>query len=175
MTLVWLILLAPISTAFAQAPCEAITLAGPSTSAAGDGGLATEAQLNHSGAVHRDPTGTIWIADWGNRRIRKISPDGIIFTVAGDGSNERIPDGNDPKAGGAFAVQLVFSPDGSVYWWERPGNIRRLTPDGTIDTVARNLGWDLEFALWDGALVFTSPSRTAIYRSDASGTVSLFA
>ena len=53
----------------------------------GDGGLATAAELNlsvSSGIVIAND-GTLYIADSGNDRVRAVSPDGTIRTVAGDG------------------------------------------------------------------------------------------
>ena len=52
----------------------------------GDGGPATSAQLNAPNGVAVDGAGNLFIADLGNNRIRKVSRDGIITTVAGCGS-----------------------------------------------------------------------------------------
>jgi len=49
----------------------------------GDGGPATNAQLNSPNGLAVDSAGNLFIADSGNRRIRRVSPDGIITTVAG--------------------------------------------------------------------------------------------
>lgn len=49
----------------------------------GDGGLATEAQLNHPTGVTMDAFGNLYIADSGNHRIRQVQPDGTIVTIAG--------------------------------------------------------------------------------------------
>jgi NHL repeat len=51
----------------------------------GDGGPAIDAQLSFPADVAADSAGNIYIADWGNNRIRKVSPDGIITTIAGNG------------------------------------------------------------------------------------------
>ncbi len=51
----------------------------------GDGGPATSAYLNLPWGVAFDGAGSFFVADSGNNRIRKISPSGIITTVAGDG------------------------------------------------------------------------------------------
>ena len=62
---------------------------------AGDGGPATDAHLNTPHGVAVDAEGTIYIADTGNNRIRKVSPDGIITTIAGDGKPLPLPRSTD--------------------------------------------------------------------------------
>jgi sugar lactone lactonase YvrE len=53
----------------------------------GDGGLATKAQLNGANQVVLDSAGNLYIADWGNNRIRKVAAGtGIITTFAGTGT-----------------------------------------------------------------------------------------
>ena len=62
------------------------TVAGTGTPGfSGDGGPATEARLYGPGGVAVDAAGNLFIADEFNYRIRKVSPDGIITTVAGSG------------------------------------------------------------------------------------------
>ncbi|MCW5980042.1 MAG: SMP-30/gluconolactonase/LRE family protein [Bryobacteraceae bacterium] len=58
---------------------------------AGDGGPAVEAQLNAPYDVAVDSKGNVYIADLGNARVRKVSPDGTIQTVAGGDSNTAPP------------------------------------------------------------------------------------
>jgi hypothetical protein len=52
----------------------------------GDGGPATVAQLDTPTAVAVDTAGNLYIADTGNNRIRKVFPNGLIGTVAGNGN-----------------------------------------------------------------------------------------
>lgn len=49
----------------------------------GDEGLATEAQLNKPTGLAIDAFGNLYVADSGNHRIRQITPDGMITTIAG--------------------------------------------------------------------------------------------
>ncbi|MEW2373935.1 RICIN domain-containing protein [Streptomyces sp. NPDC006656] len=63
------------------------TVAGTGTAGfGGDGGLATSAQLNKPMGLALDSSGTLYIADTGNHRLRKVTPDGKISTVAGTGT-----------------------------------------------------------------------------------------
>jgi len=59
------------------------TLAATSVVIQADGGLATNAELNVPYGVAIDGSGNVFIADSGNNRIRKVSTNGIISTVAG--------------------------------------------------------------------------------------------
>jgi sugar lactone lactonase YvrE len=74
----------------------------------GDGGQATNAELNSPYSVAFDAAGNLYIADAGNNRIRMINTAGIITTVAGNGTQSYSGDG-----GAATAAELNI-PDGLV-------------------------------------------------------------
>src|SRR5437870_3715056 len=71
----------------------------------GDGGPATSAQLCPTGGVAVDPAGNLFVAD--GPRIRKVSPDGIIATVAGVGG--LAPDVAVDGSGNLFIAEAVTS------------------------------------------------------------------
>lgn len=104
----------------------------------GDGGSALEATLNFPAGLAVDDEKNLYIADRNNHRIRKVSPDGIITTVAGTG----IPDfGGDE--GSALAAHLHLpsdvevGPKGNLYISDRSNHrIRKVDQQGTITTVA---------------------------------------
>ncbi len=103
----------------------------------GDGGPALAAQLQLPGGVAVAPDGTLYIADHGNNRIRRVDGDGIITTVAGTGAAGFSGDGGPAAAAqlnGPFAV--VFDADGRLVIADF-GNarIRRVERDGTIHTI----------------------------------------
>jgi sugar lactone lactonase YvrE len=54
---------------------------------------ATAAQLNNPQGVAVDAAGNLYIADYGNYRIRNVSPDGTIATIAGNGTQGHSGDG----------------------------------------------------------------------------------
>ena len=51
----------------------------------GDGGPATQAKIDNPFGVIRGPDGALWYCEYTGQRIRRITPDGLIHTVAGNG------------------------------------------------------------------------------------------
>ncbi|MCX6594263.1 MAG: hypothetical protein NTZ56_22340 [Acidobacteria bacterium] len=107
---------------------------------AGDGGPATSAQLDNPSGVAVDAAGNLLISDSFNQRIRRVTPDGIITTVAGTGSRGASGDGG-PAIRASFSAPygLAFDAAGNLFIADL-GNarIRRVTPSGIITTVAGN-------------------------------------
>lgn len=106
----------------------------------GDGGPAAKARLNTPYGVAADLYGNVYVADLGNARLRKVSQEGIITTVAGGGE---LPPGddNENKPGIALALgalrSVVTSADGSVIFADFTGHrVFQLAADGTVSTVA---------------------------------------
>jgi DNA-binding beta-propeller fold protein YncE len=105
----------------------------------GDGGLATEAQLNGPTGIARGPDGALYVCDTGNHRIRKISSDGKITTIAGTGMPGWSGDGGSPGAAQLNEpYEVRFDADGNVFWVERLSHsVRRCDrKTGIISTVA---------------------------------------
>ncbi len=116
------------------------TVAGNGESSySGDGGLATQASLNNPLDVAVGGDGSLYIADYWNNRIRRVSPDGIITTVAGNGESSYSGDEGLAIQAGMNPVFVAVSEDGSLYiadYWNN--RIRRVGTDGIITTVAGN-------------------------------------
>jgi len=107
----------------------------------GDGGPATSAALSSPYGVAIGPDGGIYIADMGNNRIRRVGPDGIITTVAGNGNSGNSGDGGPATSAAVnFPSSVAVGPDGSIYIPDLNGSnrIRRVGPDGIITTVVGN-------------------------------------
>jgi hypothetical protein len=76
----------------------------------GDGGKATEAQLSHPWQLTADSAGNLFIADWSNYRVRKVTPDGIITTLAGIGKKPYSGEGG-PATAAALRGPFGFAVD----------------------------------------------------------------
>ncbi|HEY8430811.1 MAG TPA: hypothetical protein VIL20_20670 [Sandaracinaceae bacterium] len=103
----------------------------------GDGGPATEASLNWPTALELEADGSLLVADTLNHVIRRITHDGIITTVAGDGTAGFAGDGG-PATEARLSQPngLAVAPDGTIYVADR-GNFRvRRIRGGIIETIA---------------------------------------
>jgi sugar lactone lactonase YvrE len=104
----------------------------------GDGGQATAARINYPAGVHVDVAGNLYISDFSNNVIRKVTPGGVISTIVGTGVAGSSGDG-----GAALSAQLNrpqdvnFDVSGNMYiadtWNEK---VRIINPSGVISTFA---------------------------------------
>jgi uncharacterized protein (TIGR03437 family) len=112
---------------------------GPAGGFAGDGGAATSALLNRPEGVAVDSDGTVYITDTQNSRVRRVSPNGVITTIAGSGA--RCP--GDPCYSGdngpAVSAQLSLTSasatpgnDGAIYIGDTGNNrVRKVLLNAT--------------------------------------------
>jgi len=104
--------------------------------ALGDGGPATLARVGNPTGIAVGSDGSLYIA--GNQRVRRITPDGIIRTIAGTGVSGVSGDGS-PATEASFRspVAVAVGADDSVYVVDQPDHrIRWFRPGGAIDTLA---------------------------------------
>ena len=104
----------------------------------GDGGTATQAQLASATGMAADAKGNVYVADYGNNRIRRVGPDGIITTVAGNGTEGYGGDGGPAlRASLDTPTDVAVDTGGNVYIADRSNNrIRRVGSNGIITTFA---------------------------------------
>ncbi len=126
------------------------TLAGGQAGFAGDGLSESAAQFSDPNCLVKAPDGSIFVADTGNNRIRRIAPDGTVSTVAGGGAISEVPARlqagqiTDVVGDGGPATQAIVQEprgvvplaNGAFAFTEFVGQrLRLVLPDGTIQTL----------------------------------------
>ena len=156
----------------------------------GDGGPAVKALLDAPYGVAVDTVGNVFVADEGNRRVRKIDPSGIISTFAGTGQCCAEGDRGAATKAALRARGVAADGKGNVYVTDAWARVRRIDGSGVITTFAgtgespfsesggRALDASLLWpegvaALPSGDVVFADWDR--LWRVDTAGTMSLFA
>lgn len=169
------------------------TLAGGSNGGYADG-PGTTAKFTYPTGVCCDVNGNIFVADSGNRRIRKITPNGVVSTFAGNGSGA-IVDGIGIAASfyspGAICIDFqgnifVTDHDYSDYNNQKI-KIRKITPSGVVTTFAGSswgyvdgIGTSAQFGAIGGICIDSSGNlivadNTRIRKITATGVVSTMA
>jgi hypothetical protein len=145
------------------------TLAGlPGVSGSADG-TGASAQFNQPQGVAVDSAGNVYVADTGNHTIRRITPAGVVSTLAGLA-------GATGSANGTSSSARFYQPEGvavnsatNVYvadTWNH--TIRQITPAGVVSTLAGSAGSYGSADGTGGAAQFNQPQGVAV---DSTGTV----
>ena len=144
-------------------------VAGSGVDGFADGSAETARFGKECAGIAIDESGNIYVSDWRNRRIRKISPDGIVSTYAGNGQSGLV-NGSAGSAQFFNAGGLVIDKQGNLYVGDF-NRIRKISPDGIVSTFA---GQDSEgykdgpgdIALFSSIVDLTIDDSGNIYASD---------
>jgi sugar lactone lactonase YvrE len=129
-------------------------------------GAGTDAMFNFPTGVAIDASGNVFVADSGNTRIRKVTPGGVVTTLAGSGGFA-FADGTGAGASFHSPRGVAIDDYGNVLVADYGNNrIRLVTPGGVVSTLAGNAGVGNDNACLGASLNF--PTGVAI---DASGNV----
>lgn len=154
-----------------------VTSNGTVSTIAGDGqigysdGEGSKAQFYLPGGITVDPQGTLYITDAKNHRIRKITPDGIVSTIAGNGVMGYL-DGKVSEAQFSYPTGIAIDMNGILYVADRGNACIRKIDSGIVTTFAgRGTSTIVGNTMvnGDGAnAIFMSPSDITI---DSNGTL----
>ena len=116
-----------------------------------------------------DGKDNLYVADEANSNIRKITPEGVVTTLAGGTGDAGNGDGQGAKARFAAPRGLAADKEGTVYVADTDNHaVRKVTPAGVVTTLAGKLG-ESGYAEGPGAAArFESPRGVAV---DAAGYV----
>lgn len=127
----------PVGSESLVIPKLVTTLAGSGAVGYADG-VGTAAVLNQPHLLAIDASGMLYLTDFGGRRIRKISPLGVVTTLAGNGLSTST-DGAGTAASFNGPLGIAVDATGSVYVSDQLGNrIRKITSAGVVTTLAGN-------------------------------------
>jgi len=121
------------------------TLAGLAGERGSTDGVGSEARFTDPSDVTVDGAGNVFVADTGNKTIRKVTPEGVVTTLAGlaghpgsaDGTGSVARFGGEPEMGGPAGVAADSA--GNVYVADTDNQtIRKITPAGLVTTLAGN-------------------------------------
>jgi sugar lactone lactonase YvrE len=152
-----------------------------STFAGGQGsgykdGMVTAAQFFRPSGVAVDSAGNVYVADAGNKRIRKITSAGVVSTFAGKDSRDY---GEDIDGTGTEAYfygprGIAMDGPGNIYVADGFGGIRKISSAGTVTTIAED---DTANVAIDSAgnIYFVDVGNQRIRKITSAGVVSTFA
>lgn len=119
-----------------------ITQAGVITTLAGGtagnkDGLGTDARFNWPKGLTVDASGNVFVADYNNHRIRKITPAGMVTTVAGTDVSGGFLEGDVSVARFNFPTDVAIDASGNLYVTDEFNyRVRKITPAGVVSTFA---------------------------------------
>jgi sugar lactone lactonase YvrE len=149
-----------VVSACRHAEPEVSTFAGSGTLGYADGNAATAMFSNPMGLAV-DSAGNVFVADSRNNRIRKISANGMVTTLAGSGK-VGAADGKGNAASFFFPTAIAVGEGGMVYVADTHNNlIRKVSSDGTVITIAGSLS-AAPSAAKDTTIRFDNPSGIAV-------------
>jgi streptogramin lyase len=116
---------------------EVTTLAGSTGQPGGVDGTGNAARFNDPHHVRVDSADNLYVADTENHTIRKVTPAGVVTTLAGSAGQAGSADGTASVARFSYPTGVFVTTNGNIYVAERNNHtIRRITPNGVVSTLA---------------------------------------
>ncbi len=132
-------------------------------------GSGSSARFNMPGGVAVDANGMVYVADSNNNTIRSITPAGVVSTLAGTAGSSGSTDGTGAAARFNSPAGVAVDSAGFVYVADKTNQtIRKITPGGTVSTLAGTAGSSGYVNATGAAARFGNPSGVAV---DSSGNV----
>lgn len=111
------------------------TIAGSPGQAGSADGTGASARFNNPWGIAVDSAGNVYVADTGDSLLRKITPLGVVTTLAGSLHPPRLVDGTGSAAAFYTIAGLAVDQAGNIYAGDN-STVRRITPAGVVTTLA---------------------------------------
>lgn len=173
---------------------EVTTLAGMPGATGDVDGTGTAARFNRPWGIAADAAGTVYVADTENYLVRRVSPSGLVDTLAGTRGMRGIDNGSTSSATFYGPRGIARDGAGNLYltdWFGPPAPrmsqgstfIRRIGADGMVSTVAGSYGGEMGPAMFQDTFAIAADNsgnvyvaaRNTVRRVDAAGTVNVIA
>jgi sugar lactone lactonase YvrE len=154
------------------------TIAGLADAPGSSDGTGAAARFNYPNMVAVDASGNLYLTDSGNHTIRKVTPGGVVTTLAGTPGVAGLADGNGPAAQFNLPTGIAVDGSGNLFVGDMNNyKIRKITPAGAVTTLALStfINWPRGLAFDPaGRLMVAADQGQAVFSIDtATGTATL--
>jgi len=141
-------------------------------------GTGANALFNYQHGIVTDASGNIFVCDYSNARIRKVTPTGVVSTFAG-GSTSGETDGVGTSASFTNIISITKDASDNLYVAENSTDIRKITPAGVVSTFFKGLpdmsGFGNITLSPSGDFYISSRQAQEIFKLSKTGVLSIFA
>ncbi|AMR34376.1 hypothetical protein A0256_24430 [Mucilaginibacter sp. PAMC 26640] len=154
------------------------TLAGSTAGTAGStDATGTAARLNSPRGIAFDGSGNLFVADYTNNTIRKITAAGVVTTFAGTAGTSGTTNATGTSARFNGPYDIASDPSGNLYVCDITNNlIRKITTAGVVTTIATvNIPTSITYDTFSGNLFVTTGANNTVAKVTLAGAVTTFA
>lgn len=154
---------------------EVTVIAGMYNTSGSTNGNGSAARFNNPYGITSDDNGNLYIADAGNHRIRKVTPNGDVTTIAGTGTAGFVNGDALTTARFSRPYGITIDPQGNLYVGDTNNSVvRKITPAGTVSTFANVQVAGLDYAA-DGSIYAVAYNLHTIVKINPAGVVTTVA